>query len=60
MKGVEGTLGGDLPGNGAKGTTGKSFLLKSLVKESREHLDTLQTFIKSQSHHEVGEQELFL
>ncbi|CAL5219667.1 g1550 [Coccomyxa viridis] len=47
MEGVEGTVGGDVPGNGANGTTGKSFLLKSLVKDSRQHLDTLQTFIKS-------------
>ncbi len=60
MEGVEGTVGGDVPGNGANGTTGKSFLLKSLVKDSRQHLDTLQTFIKSRLDREVCKQELFL
>ena len=52
-------VGGDIPGKGGDGTAGKPFLLKCLVKASRQHLDTLQTFVRSQPE-QVGEQDSLL
>ena len=52
--------GGDIPVKGGDGTEGKPFLLKCLVKTSRQHLDTLQTFISSRPEAEVGEQASLL